>query len=107
MPIQVTHSNVPMGRRGVGWNDGNKASRRALRARDGSSRGPRGCSVLQAPLLGAADSKRWDCSVVRGVLSEVPEVTRHEAMEILERGSKNRFGNGDSASCGLVLQSQV
>jgi hypothetical protein len=46
-------------------------SRRALRARAGSRRGRRGRPVLQAPVLGAADSKRRNCAGIRGVLLEV------------------------------------
>lgn len=91
----------------VGWNYGNKGSRRALRARAGSRRGRRGCPILQAPVLGAADRKRRNCLGVRCVLFEVPEVTMHEAVEILAQGSTNHFGNGNSVSCYLLLQCQL
>ena len=42
--------------------DGKTDSRRALRSRAGSRRRRRGRPVLQAPVLGAADSERRDCS---------------------------------------------
>ena len=52
---------------------GKTGNHRALRASAGSRRGRRGRSVLQAPLLGAAGSKRRDRPGVRGVLFEVPQ----------------------------------
>lgn len=70
-------------RHSAGWNDANKGSPRALRARAGSRRGRRGRPVLRAPVLGAADRKRRNCPGVRCVLFEVPKVTMHEAVKIL------------------------
>jgi hypothetical protein len=42
-------------------------------------RGRCGHPVLQAPLLGAAASKRRSCPSIRGVLPEVPEASIREA----------------------------
>jgi len=51
-----------------GWGDGRRCALRAHRDRHGRP-------VLQAPILGTADSERRNCPGVRGVLSEVPEVS--------------------------------
>jgi hypothetical protein len=53
--------------------DGKTGGHRVLRARAGSRRNRRGCSVLQESVLGAADGERRDSPGVLGVLSEVPE----------------------------------
>jgi len=50
---------------------GKTGDRRAVRACPGSRRGMRGCPILQAPLLGATDSKRRNRRGIRGVLFEV------------------------------------
>jgi len=63
----------------VAWSDGIKGSRRALRARAGSSRGRCGCPVLQAPVLAAADSEHRHRPGFRGFLFEV-----FEALVIVE-----------------------
>ena len=57
--------------------DGKTGSRRPLCARADSGRGRRGRPVLEEPVLGAADSKRRNCSRVLGVLSDVPEAISH------------------------------
>ena len=56
-------------------NDEKAVSRRALRPGAGSRRGRRGHPVLQAPFLGAADSKRRICPGIRGGLFGVPEAS--------------------------------
>src|SRR5215469_6474297 len=60
-------------------NDGKTGSRRALRACAGSRRGRCGHPVLQAPVLGTADSEHRDCTGVRGVLFQVPEASMSAA----------------------------
>ena len=60
-------------------NDGKTGSRPALRARAGSGRGRRRRPVLQAPILGTADSERRNRPGVRGVRLEVPEASMRYA----------------------------
>ncbi len=67
--------SCPTPSRVVERNDEKAVSRRALRARTGSRRGRRGHPVLQAPFLGAADSKRRNSPGIRGSLFEVPEAS--------------------------------
>ncbi len=59
--------------RGVERGHGKTASRRALRARDGSCRGRSGRLVLQAPLPGTAAGEYRHRPDIRGVLPAVPE----------------------------------
>ena len=72
--------------------DGKTGSRRALRARDGSRRGRRGCPVLQEPVLGAAACEHRNRRGIRGVLSEVPEASMSAAFVSL--GVECRWGSG-------------
>ena len=59
--------------------DGKTGSRRALRARADRCRGRHGRPVLQASLVGTANSKRRNCAGVRGLLLEVPEASMSAA----------------------------